>query len=144
MQEIFNTFDSFSHPFYLIVNRKLPPFDQIVSKVARENAKCGSNKFYRYLLLSQQHLRILSIYFIMKYISNIAKTQIYHLCQPRVTIRSSPLHPWQIKSEFCNSCISPSSGFMKFSPFALHHYQPMRTVVLLPVRSEKILIEQIP
>jgi len=32
---------------------------------------------------------------------------------------------------------------MKFSPFALHHYQPMRTVVLLPVRREKILIQQI-
>jgi hypothetical protein len=25
---------------------------------------------------------------------------------------------------------------MKFSPFALHHYQPMRTVVLLPIRRD--------
>ena len=58
-------------------------------------------------------------------------------------LRSAPLHPWQIKSEFCNSRVSPSSGFMKFSPFGLHHYQPMRTVVLLSVRREKILIGQI-
>jgi hypothetical protein len=49
---------------------------------------------------------------------------------------SAPLLPWQIKSELCNSGVSPSSGFMKYSPFALHHYLPMRTVVLLPVRRD--------
>ena len=41
----FIVFDSFSHLFLpCFVNKKLPPFDQILRKVVPENVKCESNK----------------------------------------------------------------------------------------------------
>jgi hypothetical protein len=72
-------------PFYtvnaclLLVNTKLPPFDQILRKIVPDDAKCGSNNFLlnRYLSLLQYHLRIRPIYFTMKYISNTAMTWMY-------------------------------------------------------------------
>jgi hypothetical protein len=52
--------------FLTIVNKKIPPFDQILGKVV---AKCGSNKFLlEFITVAEYHLRIWCIYFIMKYI----------------------------------------------------------------------------